>query len=188
MKFLSSWISSGSAIALLLAFFALPWVTVSCSGVSVSPTGYELASGNIPEADTVVSNDTSVDEDTDEDTTSYGILWLLLLVVALAAYGVYLRETSEDVSTWVRNIYFAASGLGLVALFVFYQQFNSDAIEAKALGVSVSYEIGIGLAVLAVLGIGSAALYFNPQEAAVSTSEQLTLPPKQSTDAPRDAP
>ena len=161
MKYQSSWVTSGSIVALLVTFFILPWVTISCSGVSESANGYELASGNIDKPD-----DNSMSSADDEDTNSYPVLWLLPLVSLLAAYGVYLREMSIDATVAaVRKIYLAASGVGLVAIFLFYTQFSSDASDAEAVGVSVSYEIGLWVAVLAAGGIGVAALYFLPQEA-----------------------
>lgn len=162
MKNLSSLISSGAGILILVAFF-LPWITVSCSSISVSGSGYELATGTVGDEEL---------DDTDDDIETYAYLWLVPLAALVAGAAVYLRENASghDILNTVKSIYIGASGVGLVSMLIFYAEFRSDldsAAEEAGFDASiyeVSYEIGWWLTILAFLAIGAAGLYFLGQE------------------------
>ena len=85
MSFLSSRISVSAAILIGIAFF-LPWITVSCSGVSETASGFDLATGvSVDEASAVGG-----------ESESWPYLWVVPLGALVTLYAAYQRSSSED--------------------------------------------------------------------------------------------
>lgn len=154
MSFLSSRISVSAAILIGIAFF-LPWITVSCSGVSETASGFDLATGvSVDEASAVGG-----------ESESWPYLWVVPLGALVTLYAAYQRSSSGDsvaARATTKLIYYVAGGASLLAHVVFYFDLRSDISEAEEMSagmIQVSYESGWWLSLLASIAIIAVAAY-----------------------------
>lgn len=150
MGFMSSRISVSAAILIGIAFF-LPWITVSCSGVSVTASGYDLATG-------VSADETSAA--VDDESESWPYLWVIPLCALVTLYAALQRTVSDPATT--KLFYYVAGGASVLAHVVFYFDLRSDLTEAQGLGagmIQVSYELGWWASLLASIIIAAVASY-----------------------------
>ncbi|MCB8984521.1 MAG: FHA domain-containing protein [Ardenticatenaceae bacterium] len=152
---------TGPVAVLVLLFFFLPWVTVSCSGQPLGQfSGYELARG-ITTGVAALPGDTA--------------LFSVPLVALIALLGTGLAFIKRD---WERPSGFvtaAAAALGLLVLL--WRWFNYQS-EADPL-VTVSYEPGLWLTLLGlllILGGGVLSIVW-PRRTVVTASPAAAGPP-----------
>jgi hypothetical protein len=109
---------SGPAAVLLIAFFFFPWVMVSCGGMSVEFSGYQLAAGVPPES---ASQFLSA-----QDMAAELLLFAIPLagVTALVLLGVTLWRTEfEQTAAWGQIV---ASATAVLILFLEWQQWQQN--------------------------------------------------------------
>lgn len=156
MDFISSRISVSAAILIGIAFF-LPWVTISCSGVSVTASGYDLATGVTAGASSVAVED---------DSESWPYLWIVPLCALVTLYAAYQRTMSAPATT--KLFYEFAGGASVLAHMAFYFDLNSDITKAQEMNaggmIQVSYEVGWWVGLLASIAIVAVASYLVDQE------------------------
>jgi hypothetical protein len=132
-------ISRAAAIVLFICFF-FPWLTVSCSGMEITATGYELATG-IEEANSMGSSSSGTEEQNGE------VKYFLIPVLAIVVLGVSFTSMST-----ARIAYFAAGVVGLGFMILEMIGYQNDISESRTQGVVVgfSYEMGWWLAMLSL--------------------------------------
>lgn len=146
MQYLSTKISLSAGLAILVAFF-MPWITVSCTGMSVEITGYEMATG--------VNDDDLTSSSTDDVDDAHEYL-LLVPLIGLGVLFIALRRG--------RSIASDLAGAGMIGLAIMgyeYIQWQSDMADIEEeLGrglVTLTYEIGWWITILAFLAVLAAA-------------------------------
>ena len=108
-------------IGALVAFF-MPWLTVSCSGVSVgSATGWQLAFGGYSHATSEAASKAP--------SSGGGNLWLLLAILVIVA-GIwisFLRQSKQR----SRNLALC-SGAALILIWIGTARYSTSALMAEA--------------------------------------------------------
>jgi hypothetical protein len=177
LKYLSSFIAGPAGVILILLFF-LPWVTISCTGVKIEASGYDLATGNALDeleqlaTDLATGFTTGIDQElggessfsfdtpaTTENTEATG-------VAALGA--VALRFSITQSSQLAGIIYLMAGILGLAIQLVKYfdlqdlkRELESQTAGEQPFGISIiefSYEPAWWLTMVALAAIIIAGL------------------------------
>lgn len=126
-------ISRAAAIFIGICFF-LPWITVSCSGVEVTASGWELATG-------VQQDGQAVDDEQAEGDVKYFIVPVVAIVVLGASFLIL---------SMARMVYFACGAIGIGFMIWVYTDFQSQIQDAAQQGVVIglSYEFGWWLTIL----------------------------------------
>jgi len=123
--------------SLILIFFFLPWITVSCSGQSSSASGYQLA-----------VEGSGVPGDVRIPILAIGIAAVVALGVAVATNPLSRR-------------FYTGAGLVAGASYLYLLlRFGAFAEEARRQGGTLTLELavwGVGLAIMSIIGLG--ALY-----------------------------
>lgn len=140
----SKGISSSAAVVILIAFFFMPWITVSCSGTSVSVTGYEIASGNV----NTDLNTNSYAQDYDGDAVVY-----LIPLAAGAVLLVFVLRNSRIITRGIAaSLYYLLGIVGIAAQGIEYLSLQNELTDARNQGVLVDlqYELGWWITLLAL--------------------------------------
>lgn len=126
-------ISRAAAIFIGICFF-LPWITVSCSDLEITASGWELATG-------VQQDGQTVDEEQAEGDAKY----FLVPVVAIVVLG-----ASFLALTMARMVYFGAGAIGIGFMIWVYMDFQSQVQDAAQQGfvISLTYQLGWWLTIL----------------------------------------
>ncbi len=146
----------GTVLFLLVFVFALmPWVTVSCAGVEIKISGYELATGNYGES-----------AGTSPTSDGPGIEPFALAALIAAAVGVLLAFGRSEEMRALR----IAAGVGGVAsvigLLIKIEKDVADAAAEAGVAVGIDWEFGFWLSMLAFVGaVASQWLPESPAEA-----------------------
>ncbi len=119
---------------LVVAFFFLPWLSVSCSGQTLSqPSGFNLAMGELP-VDESVADDPEVQATAEViETGDYE----LFLVPALAIFALGVVFISNEL---LKGLYMGAAAAALGVMGLYYFRLQQDLIEQEAREF-VTYEI-----------------------------------------------
>lgn len=130
-------ISRSAAILLIVCFF-FPWVTIACSGIEITATGYELATG----IDAEELGSSSSSEQGDGEAA-----YFLIPFLAIAVLGVSFTSLSI-----ARIAYFAAGvvGIGFMVLEMIGNQNDLSDMRNDGVIVEFTYEIGWWLAMLSL--------------------------------------
>lgn len=153
-------VSRSAAILIVICFF-FPWVTISCSGIEITASGWELATG-------VQEEGQQVDEEQAEGDALYFIVPIVAIVVLGASFLTF---------GMARMAYFAGGAVGLAYMAYVYFDFQSDIDEAAQQGIALDLDFEIGwwltlLAFLAVLLAGYLAGQDEAKEAAEAWEAQ----------------
>lgn len=167
-KYLSAFIA-GPAGFLVILFFFLPWVTISCTGgFDIEASGYDLASGNardeLEEMSTDIANTatgfteglpegsvTVGEEDTTTTTTedtaldSDPKLWLILLAGFMTLGAVALRLFSASSIILVGLVLVIVGGVGLGVQLIKY--FDLQDLKHEIEESQTSPELSMGFSV-----------------------------------------
>ncbi|MCO5187094.1 MAG: FHA domain-containing protein [Anaerolineae bacterium] len=152
---------SGPAAAVLLLCFFLPWIAVSCEGLSVAEfSGYDLASGagdllNSPEV-----TDLGLEVQSNLSLVLYAIpvIAVIIVIVVILAFS-----TIDESRAGLITIILGVLGLLVMAGFFLWWQNTRGQLQLDELGYLVDLDGRIGfwgsLAGLIVTVIGGAIMY-----------------------------
>lgn len=145
---IGKWITGPGALVVLLFFF-LPWVTVSCGNMEIATlSGYQLAAG--AEINTGFGTERAEGD------------WVVFLVflAGLVAGGLLLAMATDLVPVQGSAVgQLIAGSIGLAVLWLKWAQLNRDVAEV---GGGVSAEIGLWVTVLGLVAVivGAAFSFF----------------------------
>lgn len=136
---------TGSGALLVILFFFLPWITVSCGNMQIGTlSGYQLAAG--AEINTGFGA---------ERTEGSGAVFLILLA-GLVAVGLLTAMLTNNLPVRTGAIGQLISGLiGIIILWLTWMQINQNVAEV---GGSVKAEAGLWLTALGFIAIFAGAV------------------------------
>ena len=156
---------SATAALVVLLFFFLPWVTVSCSGEEITDlSGYELAAGT--EVDLGVGT-----EEVDPDPLVFAVPGAAVVVIALVLVSVFDLVPSNLAAAGQ----VAAASIGLLTMAYKWLDARNDTAGLDF--VSYSIEIGVWGVVIGFLAIIIGGTLDRFQEAGILTGGSDKTPP-----------
>jgi len=162
-------------IGALVAFF-MPWLTVSCSGMSVaSATGWQLAFGGYSHPTSEVASKAP--------SSGGGNLWLLLALLAAVAgiWITFLRQSKQRsrnvaltsaaalILIWIGTARYSTSALMAEAARSSDNGFGATMDQATLAMIQFKWEAGYWLTVLALIASTVMATLIHLEEKATST-------------------
>jgi hypothetical protein len=174
-----------AAGALVILFFFLPWVSVSCSlapELKINASGYEMASGNYNELE-ALSNLGSIWGEPDVDRAETAPLMWLFPLFAIGGIAALSRSRAGLRLSLVSGI------LGLFALLAFTVSVLAYKSDASSTGFDIRFQYGYWLSWLA-FGLQAGAAYAAIKEGRISDIRlpKLQLPIKVEIDRGPPAP
>lgn len=129
--------SSGASLVVL--FFFLPWVLVSCGGVQVKLSGWQLAAGY------------SINYGFGAEKIPGEPVIFLVLLAALGAIALAYFAFQRGHLTTLDG--YGLIGLGALPLLVLFIQFSGMKDQAAQQGIYVEYQIGLWVTILSLIAV-----------------------------------